>query len=309
MRGSLDWNMENQKSYALITGASSGMGLEYARQMAAKGYNILVVSNREEDNIKVAESLKAEFGVDAQPFYADLSKSEASQAVFDWTVEKGYRVDVLISNAGLLVFNKLENIPAAKMDLIIGVHCLATAHLCRLFGSQMKERAVALSRQRTEEAIAAGAKPGSRKAKRAGKLRKGECGRILIMSSLAAYLPYPTISIYSATKAFSKAFGTAIWVELRDWGISVTTVCPSAVDTPLIGLKPSLRKLAHNLGVMIYPQTLVKKALRAMFHGRRIVVPTLLAKIAVGFCSILPMHCVSWIAHIPVIKKNVYDAV
>ena len=157
MRGSLDWNMENQKSYALVTGASSGMGLEYARQMAAKGYNILVVSNREEDNIKVAESLKAEFGVDAQPFYADLSKTEASQAVFDWTVEKGYRVDVLISNAGLLVFNKLENIPAAKMDLIIGVHCLATAHLCRLFGSQMKERAVALSRQRTEEAIAAGA--------------------------------------------------------------------------------------------------------------------------------------------------------
>ena len=187
--------MDTQKSYALVTGASYGMGLEYARQLAAKGYNILVVSNREEDNIKVAESLRTEFGVDAQPFYADLSKSEASQAVFDWTVEKGYRVDVLISNAGLLVFNKLENFPAAKMDLIIGVHCLATAHLCRLFGSQMKERAVALSRQRTEEAIAAGAKPGSRKAKRAGRLKKGECGRILIMSSLAAYLPYPTISI------------------------------------------------------------------------------------------------------------------
>ena len=86
MRGSLDLYMDTQKSYALITGASSGMGLEYARQLAAKGYNILVVSNREEDNIKVAESLKAEFGVDAQPFYADLSKSEASQAVFDWTV-------------------------------------------------------------------------------------------------------------------------------------------------------------------------------------------------------------------------------
>ena len=86
MRGSLDLYMDTQKSYALITGASSGMGLEYARQLAAKGYNILVVSNRDEDNVKVAESLKAEFGVDAQPFYADLSKTEASQAVFDWTV-------------------------------------------------------------------------------------------------------------------------------------------------------------------------------------------------------------------------------
>ena len=83
MRASLDLYMDTQKSHALVTCASSGMGLEYARQLAAKGYNILVVSNREEDNIKVAESLRTEFGVDAQPFYADLSKSEASQAVFD----------------------------------------------------------------------------------------------------------------------------------------------------------------------------------------------------------------------------------
>ena len=60
-------------------------------------------NGRDVDNVKVAESLKAEFGVDAQPFYADLSKTEASQAVFDWTVEKGYRVDVLISNAGLRI--------------------------------------------------------------------------------------------------------------------------------------------------------------------------------------------------------------
>ena len=74
MRASLDLYMDTQKSYALVTGASSGMGLEYARQLAAKGYNILVVSNREEDNIKVAESLRTEFGVDAQPLYADLSE-------------------------------------------------------------------------------------------------------------------------------------------------------------------------------------------------------------------------------------------
>lgn len=301
--------MENSKTYALITGASSGMGLEYARQLAEKGYNILVVSNRDDDNKTVARQLAADYGVDAVPYYADLSKSESSQQLYDWTHEQGYRVDILISNAGMLVFNKLENISAAKMDLIVGVHCLATAHLCRLFGSEMKTRAVALSEQRKAEAIASGAKPGSRKVRKAGKLGKGECGRILIMSSLAAWLPYPTISMYSATKAFSKAFGTAIWTELRDWGISVTTVCPSAVDTPLIKLKPSLRKVAHNLGIMIYPRTLVRKALSAMFHGRRILVPTFMAKLAVAVCSILPQHCVSWIAHIPVIKKNVYDAV
>ena len=60
---------------------------------------------------------------------------------------------------------------------------------------------------------------------------------------------------------------------------------------------------------MIYPKTLVRKALAAMFQGRRILVPTLIAKLAVVFCSLLPQHCVYWIAHIPVLKKNVLDKV
>ena len=298
-----------QKTFALVTGASSGMGLEYAKQLAAKGHNILVVSNRDEDNRSVAAMLSADYGVEAVPYYADLSKSENSQALYDWTKENGYVVDILVSNAGMLVFNKLVNTPARMVDLSVGVHCLATTHLCRLFGDDMRHRAEALSAQRIEAAVAAGAKPGSRRALRAGKLKPGEVGRILIMASLAAYLPYPTISTYSATKAYLKSLGTSLWHEMRDFGVSVTTICPSAVDTPLIKLAPNLRKLAHNLGVMIYPQTLVRQALRAMFRGRRILIPTVLAKLAVVFCSLLPQHCVYWIAHTPVLKKNVLDKV
>lgn len=300
---------KSQKTFALVTGASSGMGLEYARQLAAKRHNILVVSNRDEDNRKVAEMLRSEYGVTAVPYYADLSKSENSQALYDWTKENAYVVDILVSNAGMLVFNRLFNTPAQKVDLIVGVHCLATTHLCRLFGNDMKERAEALSAGRVAAAVAAGAKPGSRRACRAGRLKPGEAGRILIMSSLAAYLPYPTISTYSATKAYLKSLGTSLWHEMRDYGVTVTTVCPSAVDTPLIKLAPNLRKLAHRLGVMIYPQTLVRKALAAMFRGRRIIVPTLIAKLAVVFCSLLPQHCVYRIAHIPVLRKNVLEKV
>ena len=298
---------KSQNTFALVTGASSGMGLEYAKQLAAKGHNILVVSNRDEDNRRVAEMLRSEYGVSAVPYYADLSKSENSQALYDWTKENGYVVDILISNAGMLIYNKLFNTPARMVDLIVGVHCLATTHLCRLFGGDMKERAEALSAERVATAVAAGAKPGSRKARRAGHLKPGEVGRILIMASLAAYLPYPTISTYSATKAYLKSLGTSLWHEMRDYGVTVTTICPSAVDTPLIKLAPNLRRLAHNLGVMIYPQTLVRQALSAMLHGRRILVPTVLAKLAVVFCGLLPQHCVYWIAHTPVLKKNVLD--
>ena len=298
---------KSQNTFALVTGASSGMGLEYAKQLAAKGHNILVVSNRDEDNRRVAEMLRSEYGVSAVPYYADLSKSENSQALYDWTKENGYVVDILISNAGMLVYSKLFNTPARMVDLIVGVHCLATTHLCRLFGGDMKERAEAISAERVATAVAAGAKPGSRKARRAGHLKPGEVGRILIMASLAAYLPYPTISTYSATKAYLKSLGTSLWHEMRDYGVTVTTICPSAVDTPLIKLAPNLRRLAHNLGVMIYPQTLVRQALSAMLHGRRILVPTVLAKLAVVFCGLLPQHCVYWIAHTPVLKKNVLD--
>ena len=154
---------KSQNTFALVTGASSGMGLEYARQLAAKGHNILVVSNRDEDNRKVAEMLHSEYGVSAVPYYADLSKSESSQALYDWTKENGYVVDILVSNAGMLVFNKLFNTPARMVDLIVGVHCLATTHLCRLFGGDMKERAEKLSAERVAAAVAAGAKPESRR--------------------------------------------------------------------------------------------------------------------------------------------------
>lgn len=297
----METNTENR--FALVTGASSGMGLEYARQLAAKGHNVLVVSNRDEDNRRVASEIERDFGVKAVPYYADLSRSETCQELYDWTKAQGYTVDVLISNAGILVWNKLENTPAFKVDLIVGIHCLATTHLCRLFGADMKARALELSRERTEKAIAEGAKPGSRKARKAGKIRRGEAGKILIMSSLAAYMPYPTISTYSATKAYSKSLGTSLWHELRDYGVNVTTVCPSAVDTPLIKLKPSLRKLAHRLGVMIYPQGLVKNALKALRRGKRIYIPSFIAKLALVFCGLLPQHCVAWICHWPVLKR------
>lgn len=359
------------------------MGLEYARSLAAKGHNIIVVSNRDEDNKSVAAMLEKDYGVHAIPYYADLSRFDSAQEIYDWTKSEGIVVDILISNAGLLVFNKLQNTPAKKVELIVGVHCVAPTNLCRLFGTDMVNRAAALSEKRRSAAIcreleraglpvdnsfavnagqskdpvhvvsadqpngnmqevnaeqpkgsdyASNAEHASnadvadnvkskadeaygklswaakRRVLRAAKLHKGEGGYVLIMSSLAAYLPYPTISLYSATKAYSKSLGTSLWHEYKDYGINVTTVCPSAVDTPLITLRPSLRKLARGLGVMITPQRLVNSALKALFRGKRLLVPSFVAKLALVFCSILPQHCVNRICHWPVLKR-IFDAV
>lgn len=350
--GTNKYSME--KRFALVTGASSGMGLEYARSLAAKGHNIIVVSNRDEDNKSVAAMLEKDYGVHAIPYYADLSRFDSAQEIYDWTKSEGIVVDILISNAGLLVFNKLQNTPAKKVELIVGVHCVAPTNLCRLFGTDMVNRAAVLSDQRrsaairreleraglpVDNALAANAEHASnadvadnvksktddvkskndesygklswaakRRVRRAAKIHKGEGGYVLIMSSLAAYLPYPTISLYSATKAYSKSLGTSLWHEYKDYGINVTTVCPSAVDTPLITLRPSLRKLARGLGVMITPQRLVNSALKALFRGKRLLVPSFVAKLALVFCSILPQHCVNRICHWPVLKR-IFDAV
>lgn len=270
--------------YTLITGASSGMGLEYAKLLASKGQNILVVSNKEEENRAVANMLENEYGVKALPYYVDLSLPESAEQLFEWTQKNEIYVDILVNNAGMLVFNHLCNTPKAKARLIVGVHCMAPTNLCRLFGGQMKQRA--------EEIIKSGRKP-----------QKGECGRILIMSSLSAYCPYPTISTYSASKAYLKNLGTALWHEMREYGITVTTVCPSAVDTPLIPLKEPLRTLARRLGVMISPQSMVKSAVKAMYRGRRILIPTLLAKIAAAICMILPQHLAWNLFRIPALKR------
>ena len=104
-------------NYALITGASSGIGLEYARQLAAKGYNLVIVSNQDEANRSVASEIAEKFGVEALPLYADLSQVDSAQKVYDWCHEKGIEVDILINNAGMLLFSTLEQTDPARINV------------------------------------------------------------------------------------------------------------------------------------------------------------------------------------------------
>ena len=226
--------------WALVTGASSGMGKEYARQLAERGYNIIVASNDDEGNRCVAEALERDFCVKAVPIYTDLAVKDGAQRLYQEVRDRGYEVEILVSNAGMLLFSQLERTAVERIEQIIALHCTAPTLLCRLFAEDMR--------------------------------RRGE-GRILIVSSITAWTPYPTISHYAATKAYLKSFAQSLWYEFRPHNVTVTTVYPGAVDTPLIPLKDSLRKLARNLTVMITPEKAVKKALNATFRRRRGTMP------------------------------------
>ncbi|MBQ6612538.1 MAG: SDR family NAD(P)-dependent oxidoreductase [Alistipes sp.] len=257
-------------SYALITGASSGIGRHYASELARRGYDIIAVSNQREALATTVEELSAEFGVKAHSLYADLSNPSSAQSLYDECEANGWEVEVLVCNAGMLLFGTLMRTDAERLERIIDLHCTTTTLLVRLFGERMKER---------------------------GR------GKILIMSSSTAWLPYPTISHYSATKSYLKSFASAIWYELHRHGVSVTAVFPGAVDTPFYKLDDKKRRLFVALGVMMRPETIARRAVRAMMRGRRRLTPGLFTKFVVVVCSLLPARVLDLFLRLKPIKE------
>ena len=256
--------------YALITGASSGIGREYARELAAQGWNLIIVSNREEDTVLVAEELSAQYGVAVEPLYADLTENDSAEKIYERTKALGAEVEVLINNAGMLLFSTLCKTSAEPLERIIALHCTTPTKLCRLFADDMCKR---------------------------GR------GHILIMSSITAWTPYPTISHYAATKAYLHSFAQSLWYEMRDKGVSVTAVYPSAVDTPFYDLDDKMRRLLLRCGVMLSAESVARKALRAMFRGRRRCLPGFLTKVEAAICWLLPAWALLPILKIPAIRR------
>ncbi|MBR0176097.1 MAG: SDR family oxidoreductase [Bacteroidales bacterium] len=228
------------RPWALITGGSSGMGLEYARQLAEIGCNLLLVSNQKEELEKVSEDLKRNTTLQIVPHYQDLATESAAEELFGFCQAVGLQIDILINNAGMFFFEELTAENEAKALTMLRLHIFAPTRLCVLFGERMKQQGF---------------------------------GYIINMSSMAAKLPCPGITIYAATKAYLKSFGKSLYFEMRPYGVGVTTVCPGAIATPLYRLKPSLLNLGVKLGLIGTPQWLVRKALNGMMRKKRVVKP------------------------------------
>ncbi len=226
---------------ALITGGSSGMGLEYARQLAGRGCDLIIVSNRQEELDSSAESLRSQFPVNVTPRFQDLASADAADILFDWcTSEMGILPDIVVNNAGMFFFKELETDDLGRVQAMLDLHIVTVTRICVLFGNAMKER-------------------GS--------------GHMLNMSSMAARIPAPGIAVYSASKAYLRSFGRSLSYELRPYGVGMTTVCPAAIATPLYRLSDKWMRLGVKVRLIRRPQWLVKRALRAMFRRRRMVSP------------------------------------
>ena len=231
------------------------MGLEYARQLAKRGYDLVLVSNRQEELEQASEELSKAYSVQIVTRFQDLSAETAADELMAFCQEQSIEVEVLINNAGMFFFEELTTENEARALAMMRLHMLTPTRMCLLFGEAMK--------------------------------RCGH-GYILNMSSMAAKLPCPGIAVYSATKAYLKSLSKSLFFEMRPYGVGVTTVCPAAIATPLYKLKPSLLKLGVNVGLIGTPQWLVRRALRGMFHKRRVVKPGLMNYYLPPLIAILP---------------------
>lgn len=224
----------------LVTGASSGIGLEYAKALAEQGYDLLIVSNQEKEIKETAISLHRNWNVDVTPLYVDLTEENAVKDLVSYCHEHNLEVDVLVNNAGVFFFNELVKTDPRRIDIMLDLHVKTVTRMCRYFGEEMKNR---------------------------GR------GHIINMSSMSAWMTMPGINIYNATKAYILNFSRSLWYELKPHGVIVTAVCPGAVDTTLYGLSNYWRKVAVGLGVSMPPAKLVRKALKASKKGKKQTMP------------------------------------
>ncbi len=246
--------------YALVTGAASGMGRIYARRLARRGYNLVLVDM----NAAGLDETAAMIGEDVKVLniVQDLSLMDAADRIYERTEAEKCEVEVLVNNAGVMFCQGLAETSEKMLNVIMMVHMNTPLMLCRKYVGAMKERG---------------------------------CGYILNISSLAAWMIWPGIGMYGCTKRFVRHYSRELRTECRKTGVSVTNAYFGAVDTPLVPLKESLRKLARALAVMISPEKAVDRALNATFHRRRGVMPGLLNKIFLPLIVIVPDCLLGWI--------------
>lgn len=248
---------------ALVTGASSGIGLCFCRELARRGCNLVMVSNQQCLG-QCAADVAAEYGVSAYPFFCDLTADDCAVQILGFLDSLSLEPDYLINNAGIFSFRKVTATAPDKVQCFIDLHVRAVTELSRAFAIRF-------------------AKKGS--------------GRILNMSSMSCWMPMPGIALYSATKSYIRVFSRALHYELRDSGVSVTVACPGGIATDLFGLPENLKRLAVNIGVLTHPETFARKAIDRMLRGKKQYINGMLNRFSIFFVAITPTRVRMLVKH------------
>jgi len=197
-RSEKNMRAEWRGKWALVTGASAGIGVALARELAAGGTYLVLTARREERLVDLSNELNTKHGVKTEVFVADLAQPGAPEQIFAFTKEKGIEIDLLINNAGFGRYGEFPSVEKQPLLDMVQVNCAAVVHLTRLYLPEMVAR------------------------------RRGD---VLILASTASFQAVPYISTYAATKAFDLLFAEGLAEEMKPYGIRVCALCPGSTES------------------------------------------------------------------------------
>ena len=225
-----------QGKWAVVTGASAGIGAALARELAATGTHLVLTARRKDRLSDLAARLHAAHSINVEVCSADLAQPGAPEALFDFTRGKGIAVDLLVNNAGFGAYGAFEEVPLGRQLEMVQVNIAAVLRLTHLYLPAMLER---------------------------------RRGYILILASTAGFQAVPYIATYAASKSFDLFFAEALAEEVRERGVQVTALCPGATSTEFqqVAAQPD-----HAFRSPESPEQVARVGLDALAKGKPVVI-------------------------------------
>jgi hypothetical protein len=246
-----------QGKWALVTGASSGIGAALARELAGFGAKLILTARRR-DRLEALGAELAAKGTEVRIVTADLNDPAAPQQLYDATEGAGLSVDILVNNAGLGQYSAFYQSPVEQELSQVRVNCEAVVRLSRLFVPRMVER---------------------------------RRGWVLILASTASFQPVPYITTYAATKAFDRFFALGLAAEVARFGIKVTALCPGSTESEFFDVAHAE---IFKAGGMQPAPDVARLAMAALARGQRTILPSLSGRISAFMVRFLPVGLITY---------------
>jgi short-subunit dehydrogenase len=250
--------------WALVTGASAGIGAALARELARNGAKLILTARRKDRLDALAAELTAK-GTEVRIVTADLTQPNAPKEIYDATAGAGVQVDILVNNAGLGQFGEFAASGIEQELSQVRVNCEAAVHLTRLFVAGMVER---------------------------------RRGWVMMLASTASFQPVPFLSTYAATKAFDRYFALGLAEEVASFGVNVTALCPGPTESEFFVVAggdnfPGAKKMISRR--MQSAEEVARLGLEALARGKRTIVPYFAGQTTAFLVRFLPVELITYL--------------
>ena len=245
-----------QGKWALVTGASAGIGVALARELAGRGAKLILTARRRERLEGLAADLNAK-GTETRIVTADLNDPAAPEQIFDATEGAGLTVDILVNNAGLGQYGAFSTSRAEQEISQVRVNCEAVVRLSRLFVPQMVER---------------------------------KRGWVLVVASTASFQPIPYLTTYTATKVFDRFFAQGLAAEVKQFGVTVTALCPGPTESEFFEVAGA--SAFKTRGVQATADV-ARLAVNALARGRGTIIPNFSGRLTAFLVRFLPVGLIT----------------